>query len=129
MSPMSQYGMLTLDIGIGFAVSRCLLGFPQKCNVIILGRDKEALQKLQVDHLDQVRSLAGDFSDFSLAQKAVELAVSAFGGLDGLVVNHGTLGQVTKIADCDISDFQNTMDVNFISAVALVSALAEHCHH
>lgn len=87
----------------------------------MLGRDENALQSIKSRAPARVRGLAGDFSNLSLGQGAVDLAVAAFGRVDGLVVNHGTLGEVNRIADCDPVGFQKTFDVNFISAVACVS--------
>jgi NAD(P)-dependent dehydrogenase (short-subunit alcohol dehydrogenase family) len=68
-----------------------------------------------------VKILAGDLSNLSLGQQAVDIAVSTFGRVDGLIINHGTLGEVKRIADCDPVGFQKTFDINFISAVACVS--------
>lgn len=73
--------------------------------------------------------LAGDFaashssspSLLSLPERAVEVALKRFGGLDGLVVNHGTLGPVTRLVDCDLKEWREGVEVNFISVLALVS--------
>jgi NAD(P)-dependent dehydrogenase (short-subunit alcohol dehydrogenase family) len=65
--------------------------------------------------------IPGDLSDFSLSQRAVDIAVSAFGKVDGLIVNHGILGEVARIADCDPAGIRKTFDVNFFSAIACVS--------
>jgi NAD(P)-dependent dehydrogenase (short-subunit alcohol dehydrogenase family) len=62
-------------------------------------------------------------SDFSLGQNAVDIAISAFGKVDGLIINHGILGEVARIADCDPAGFRKTFDVNFFSAVACVSSI------
>lgn len=118
---MGQYQNLRSRIGIGLAVANYLLRTSEKHNLVVLGRNQECLDKLKSQRPDQVVTLAGDFSDLSLGGRAVELAISSFGRLDALVVNHGTLGKVSKIADCEISDFQTTMDVNFVGAVAIVS--------
>jgi len=37
-----------------------------------------------------------------------------------LVINHGTLSPVKRIADSDPSEWRSTYDVNFFSAVAFV---------
>jgi NAD(P)-dependent dehydrogenase (short-subunit alcohol dehydrogenase family) len=90
-------------------------------NLVALGRDEDALRKLESSAPSRIKSLAGDLSVFSLAEEAVKLAVATFGRVDGLIINHGTLGEVSRIADCDPVGFQKTFDVNFISAVACVS--------
>lgn len=105
------------------AIANFLLKAPEKHNLVALGRDKGALRELESRAPSQVKTLAGDLSNLSLGQEAVDLAVSTFGRVDALVVNHGTLGEVKRIADCDPVEFQNTFDINFISAVACVSRL------
>ena len=80
------------------------------------------MDKLREAHPNQVRVLAGDLNDFALAQKAVDLAVSDFGQLNGLVINHGAMFGVKKVADCDIDEWKKMFDVNFFSAVAFVSS-------
>lgn len=88
---------------------------------MVLGRDERALRQIESRAPLQVKVLAGDLSNFSLGQEAVDLASSAFGRVDGLIVNHGTLGDVNRIANCDLESFRKTFDINFISAVACVS--------
>lgn len=63
----------------------------------------------------------GDLGDFSLAPKVVDAAIKAFGKLDGMVLNHGVLGQVGKIAEADLQQWKQGLDVNYLSFVAFVS--------
>jgi len=91
--------------------------------VVVLARSQEPLQKLKEQYGGRVEVLAGDLSDMSFGQKAVDLALASFGRLDGLVLNHGVLGQVGKIADADPEQWKKGFDVNFISLVAFVSCL------
>ena len=65
--------------------------------------------------------LVGNLGDFSLAQKAVESALEAFGKLDGLILNHGMMDPVTKIETSDVEEWRKLFDVNFFSLVAFVS--------
>lgn len=108
-----------MTLGIGLAAARYLIDYSH--NVVILARGKEALEKLQSDHPKQVRVVAGDMADLSLAQTAVEVAEKEFGQIDGLVINHGVLPPVTTIEKCDIEAWKQNFDVNFFSAVAFVS--------
>ncbi|KAL9633050.1 MAG: hypothetical protein Q9164_004930 [Protoblastenia rupestris] len=80
------------------------------------------LSKALSDHPSQVRTVAGDLNDFSLAQHAVECAVKEFGQLDGLVVNHGAMFGVNKVAEADIDEWRKMFDINFFSAVAFTKA-------
>ncbi|PLB44960.1 short-chain dehydrogenase [Aspergillus steynii IBT 23096] len=108
--------------GIGLAVSKYLLNAPQSHNVVVIARSVEPLQKLKDQYTKQVEVLSGDLADFSLGQKAVDLALKTFGRLDGMVLNHGTLGQVGKIAEADPQQWKEGFDINFISLVAFVTA-------
>ncbi|PKY00331.1 NAD(P)-binding protein [Aspergillus campestris IBT 28561] len=108
--------------GIGLAITKYLLSAPQSHNVVVIARSREPLQKLKDEYTKQVEILSGDLADFSLAQQAVDLALKSFGRLDGMVLNHGILGQVGKIADADPEQWKQGFDVNFVSLVAFVKA-------
>ena len=107
--------------GIGLAIANFLLEDAGKTNLVLLSRSKAELEKIQRRAPDRIRLLVGDLSDLSLGQTAVDLAVSTYGRLDGLVINHGTLGEVARIADCDLAGFAMTFEVNLFSAVAIVT--------
>lgn len=108
-----------MPLGIGLAAARYLIDHSH--NVVVLARGKEALEKLHSEYPKQVRAVAGDMADFSLAQTAVKVAMEEFGQVDGLVINHGTLPPVTTVGNCDIEAWQQNFNVNFFSAVAFVS--------
>ncbi|KAL1965453.1 hypothetical protein VTN77DRAFT_5709 [Rasamsonia byssochlamydoides] len=108
--------------GIGWVIAQYLLSAPQAHNVVVLARTQEPLQKLKEQYPKQVEFIAGDITDFSLGEKAVKLALSTFGRLDGLVLNHGTLGQVGKIANADLEQWKQGFDINFLSLVAFTKA-------
>lgn len=121
MSTIKMSNNLCSYPGIGLAIANFLLKGSEKHNLVVLGRNEEALRELEARAPSRVKPLAGDFSDLSLGQAAVDLALSAFGRIDGLIINHGTLGELNRIVDCDLVNFRKTFDINFISAVALVS--------
>lgn len=105
--------------GIGLAISHCLL--KQSCRIVVVSRSKEPLEKLQIQYKDQVEVLAGDLADLSLGQKAVDAALSRWGSVDGLIVNHGRLEPVERIADANLEEWRAGFDINYFSAVAIVS--------
>lgn len=86
----------------------------------ILARSEAPLRELQSQYPKQVQILAGDLSNFSLAQKAVDLTIQEFGQLDGLVINHGILPPVDHVRDSDVEAWKHNFDVNFFSGVAFV---------
>jgi len=57
---------------------------------------------------------------WQVAPKLTELALKAFGKLDGIIVNHGVLSPMTRIADSDIAAWKKLYDANLFSALALV---------
>lgn len=60
-------------------------------------------------------------SDFSVGTKAAEVIKSKFAGkLDGLIVNHGILEPVKRVADVEADEWRRSFDVNVFSAVAMV---------
>lgn len=105
--------------GIGAAIAEFLL--QNSHNVVLIARTEERLEELRKRYPEQVSVLAEDLGDLSLAQKAVQSALEAFGKLDGLIVNHGMMDPVTKIETSDIEGWRKLFDVNFFSAVAFVS--------
>lgn len=88
--------------------------------MVVLARSLEPLQKLKDEYKGQVEIVQGDLSDFSLAQKAVDAAIKSFGRLDGLVLNHGILGQTGKVAETEVENWRSAFDINFFSLVAFV---------
>ena len=51
--------------------------------------------------------------------KLTELAVSSFGKIDGLVINHGLLAP-KQFADTTVDEWKHIYDVNVFSGIALV---------
>jgi NAD(P)-dependent dehydrogenase (short-subunit alcohol dehydrogenase family) len=80
------------------------------------------LEELQRDFPDQIRSLAADLADEKMGQEAVSLATNTFGRLDGLIINHGVLNPVKRIAEVNVDEWRQAFDINVFSAVALCKA-------
>ncbi|KAI0204133.1 short-chain dehydrogenase [Astrocystis sublimbata] len=104
--------------GLGLAITEALLR--EKHNVFAVARTEADLRKLKDKHGDDIEYMATDVSENSETPKIVAAAVHAFGKLDGLVINHGTLKPIGKIADADPDAWGRAFNVNFISAVALL---------
>ena len=92
----------------------------QQCNLIVTARTQHALEKLQAEYPNQVECLTGDMADMSTGPKAVELAKSKWNRIDGLVINHGILEPVERIATSNVEEWRKTFDTNYFSAVSLV---------
>ncbi|KAL1956667.1 hypothetical protein VTO42DRAFT_6917 [Malbranchea cinnamomea] len=106
--------------GIGYAVAEYLLKCPEGINVVAVARDHGPLQKLKERFGAQVEILSADLSDFSKASQVVNLAIAAYGRLDGLVLNHGCLEPVAKVADADVEKWKKGFDTNFFSMLNIL---------
>ena len=63
-----------------------------------------------------------DLTNLGAGAAIVETAIQKYGRLDGLIVNHGTLGPVNRLSDSTAQDWREAFNVNFFSAVDLVQA-------
>jgi NADP-dependent 3-hydroxy acid dehydrogenase YdfG len=111
-----------LHPGIGLASAHYLL--KSKHKIIAVARSAEPLEKLRQEYPEQVGLLVGNLADFSLGQKAVDLAISKWSQLDGLIINHGVLDPVKRIVDSDAEEWRSAFDVNVFSAIAMVLFLS-----
>lgn len=107
-----------LSTGIGLAITKYLVSASHQ--VIIVARSGDLLEEIRKQNPQQVRALAGDLSDFSLARQAVDLAINEFGALNGLIINHGAIFGVSRLVDCDINEWRKLFDINYFSALAFV---------
>jgi NADP-dependent 3-hydroxy acid dehydrogenase YdfG len=113
---------LTHPPGIGLATAHHLLSHSHK--LVLISRTHSALDELHYQYgSERVEVLAGDMADPSLASKAVNLALERWGRLDGLVINHGSLEPVKKIADGSVEEWKRAFEGNVFSAVGLVSCI------
>lgn len=107
--------------GIGLAVSKFLLQKPQSCNLVVVARSREPLESLQKESgAGRVEVLAGDLGDLSMGQKAVDLALSTWGRLDGVIINHGQVEPVQRVVDADMDAWRKSFDLNVFSYIAMV---------
>ena len=112
--------------GIGLAVARYLIEASH--NVILLARSDAPLQELRSKYPQQVRVVAADLSDSAIAEQTISSTLAG-GQIDGLVLNHGTLEPVTRVADSGVEAWKRGFDVNFFSAVAWVSISLDRPYH
>jgi hypothetical protein len=119
-NPSFVSGVQLIDkSGIGRAIAQYLIN--KSHNVVLLARSEGPLEELRVRYPEQVRTLASDISDPSVPKKAIEYTLKEFDSLDSLIINHGTLEPVGRVADSDVNSWRKGFDVNFFSAVAFVS--------
>lgn len=98
--------------GIGAATAKALAA--QGVNVALTGRREGRLQQLLGSReLQGVSALAlpADLTDKGLAERVVERAAEAFGGLDIVINNAGVL-RTGPVESAAIEDFEHLIDVN-----------------
>lgn len=64
----------------------------------------------------------GDVGNLSTAENVVEKTISVFGRIDSLIVNHGVLDPVSRVADANIEEWKRSFDVGVFGVVDLVSS-------
>ncbi len=106
--------------GIGRATALMLANNGAK--VVVAGRDQQRLEAV-VHEIEQgcgasgdSRAFAGDIGDEESVARLVELAVTEFGGLDTLVANAGTLGEMKDITELSAANWEHTLRTNLTSA-------------
>lgn len=98
----------------------------QSHKLVVVSRTTSALTQLRDQYgADKVEIVAGDLSDFNISRRAVEVANDRFGRIDGLLINHGALDPVKKVADSTAEEWRKAFDTNVFSAIALVRIM-EH---
>lgn len=106
--------------GIGLAIAQYLL--QQNSKVVLVARSEQPLRELEKQYQDQVEVVVGDFADLSLGKKAVDVTLSKWQRLDAVIVNHGVLDPIARVAKSSAEAWRSAFDVNFFSAVALAEA-------
>merc|ERR1711977_196819 len=104
--------------GIGLAIAKFLLKDSHK--VFLVARTAAPMEALKKEFPGQVEFLAADLGDFDVGPKAISLALSSFKTLDALILNHGTLSPVKRIADSTPTEWRKAYDVNFFSLIGFI---------
>ncbi|ROT41000.1 NAD(P)-binding protein [Sodiomyces alkalinus F11] len=106
--------------GIGLAIASYLLKASH--NVVLAARSSDQLEALKKSYPNQVEYVAGDLGNLEIPPKVAELAVKAFGRIDGVVINHGVLTPVTRLENASVEEWRKAYDINVFSGLALVKA-------
>nr|CDN29876.1 Putative oxidoreductase [Podospora anserina]CDP24348.1 Putative oxidoreductase [Podospora anserina S mat+] len=103
--------------GIGHAIATHLLKAGHK--VVLTARSPEKLEELQKEYPSQVQYLAADMTLPDTPYKLKELALLHFHHINAVIINHGALSPMTRVANSSIDDWKALFDANFFSALAL----------
>ncbi|KAI2611796.1 NAD(P)-binding protein [Hypoxylon sp. NC1633] len=104
--------------GLGYAVAQALIHASHK--VFLVARTEKDLQALKTQKTSSVEFMAADLADLKVAPTIIQTALKTFGKIDGIVVNHGVLSPLTRIAESSAEEWRHAYDINVFSAVALL---------
>lgn len=117
---MSQRWLITgCSRGLGRALAEAVLEAGHR--LVATARDPSTLNDLVQRYGDTVRVAALDVTDVVAADRAIELAVQVFGGLDVLVNNAG-YGNVDSVEDTPLEDFRRQIDTNLFGTIIMTKA-------
>lgn len=108
--------------GIGLAIATELVS--RRVDVVVVGRSPEALSKAgdllsasssDSDSPGRVESVRADVSDPVQADRAIEHAITRFGGLD-ILINNAGVGRFREMAELSVDDWREVMGTNLDGA-------------
>lgn len=118
---MSQRWLITgSSRGLGRALSEAVLRRGHR--LVATARNPEQLADLSDQYGDAVRTIALDVTNPDAAGKAVQTAMTAFGGLD-VLVNIAGYGNVNSIEDASLDDFRQQIETNLFGAIIVTKAV------
>ncbi|KAJ4339147.1 hypothetical protein N0V95_007865 [Ascochyta clinopodiicola] len=109
--------------GIGLTIAHYLLSQPAQHKLILTSRTASALTALQTKYgQDRVEIVTGDAASPTIASDLVSVALSRFGRLDALIINHGSLDPVKKVADSTASEWRDAYNINVFSSISMIQS-------
>jgi len=112
--------------GIGEAVAATLL--EEGCSVTVCGRTRDDLEATAADLRERgdVLAVRADVTDDDDVERLVSETVDAFGGVDVLVNNVGTLGSERPLHEVPIDEWEAVYDANVTGTVRATKAALPH---
>lgn len=107
--------------GIGAAVARQLTESGDR--VVICGRRREPLQKLAEE--TGALAVVADVSEPDGVTHVIDETITAYGRLDGLVLNHGII-RTGRVDELSQQDWEDTLRVNLTGPFLLMRAALPH---
>jgi 3-oxoacyl-[acyl-carrier protein] reductase len=110
--------------GLGRATAEALVA--DGARVVLIARNAERLAEAVTDlGADQVTACVGDLADPHLAERAVALALSTYGRLDGALISVGGPA-VGRLEDITERQWQDAFESVFLGSVRMTRAVADH---
>lgn len=105
--------------GIGAAIVDTVL--EKNANVVAIDLAEEPLKHRQATvGSHRFQYVVGDVSHDEVNSKAVDMALVAWGTLDGLALNAGIMSPIQRIAEMSSSDVRRIFDINVIAHISMV---------
>ena len=116
------------DSGIGRAVAVAFAKEGADVAITYLSEDDDARRTARLVEAEGRRcfTLGGDLGEERHARQAVAHAVRELGGLDVLVLHHGTQEPVKDVREIDDAQLRRTFEVNVLSLFWIVQEALEH---
>ena len=109
--------------GIGREVARALAA--EECNVVLCGRDADALAAVAAESSGRSTTVVGDLTLADTAGTIVGRAMDAYGRID-IVVNNAGANTPRRLGETTDEEWRTGLDVNFLAAVRLTLACVPH---
>ena len=106
--------------GLGVAIAKAALDAGD--NVVVAGRNRDALIAVVGEDSDRVLTITLDVADLAQAQPAVDAALARFGRIDVLVNNAG-YGHLGMFEESTAADVQAQYDTNVFGLMAVTRAV------
>ena len=109
---------------IAWETAKCFAA--DKAEIVLVGRDATRLEAVKQDLIvrgaPRVETLVSDLADLSGHTRLVEQVTSALGGLDAVLIAHGTLGDQAR-SEADVEVMLQEMTTNALSYMSLLTLL------
>ena len=119
--------MRVVVVGASSGLGRCIgVGLAQAgADVALLARRLDRLEDAAKEAGSNARPIACDVTDTESVNAAIDEAVAALGGLDGLVYTPA-IGPLARIAETDADQWRAVFDTNVIGASLVTAAALPH---
>jgi decaprenylphospho-beta-D-erythro-pentofuranosid-2-ulose 2-reductase len=122
--------VIVLGATSGIAEATCRIWAMRGASLFLVARNEDKLQGVAADlrtrGASSVDTLAADLNETALHPALLGHAVSTLGGLDVAYIAHGVLGEQAD-AEQDFASAADVLQTNFVSAVSLLTWLANYC--
>ncbi|CCK73491.1 SDR family oxidoreductase NDAI_0G05080 [Naumovozyma dairenensis CBS 421] len=108
--------------GIGKSIVKQLLSLDSE--TIVYGISRSPIKDgdtIEEEYKERFIKITGDITDESSIKELIKEALTAHGRIDSIIINAGILEPVANVGEVDLPAWKKLFDVNFFSAVSLVS--------